>query len=268
MTFLRCIGAILIGMFWNLTAYADQFRLVLPTYPESQHHLFHQIIQQALAAKGHELIIVADTPAPQARIYQDLAEGRLDLYWGFLTQERLDKYAEVPVPLTNGLMGKRLLLVRPDQTEKFRHIRSLEDFRALKMVGGFGKYWYDAHVWQANHLPYQEIEGDWRSLYGMIAKGDRGIDYFSRSVLEIVYESKRNPGLIIEPHVMLVYQADMIYFLAPQKQHLVLLFTSVVKSARESGLISRIIEASFGAELAQLNLPKRQVIRLDQPVDH
>ena len=53
-----------------------------------------------------------------------------------------------------------------------------------------------------------------------------------------------------------------------RRNRISLLFTSVVKSARESGLIGRIIEASFGAELAQLNLPKRQVISLNQPVDH
>ena len=36
-----------------------------------------------------------------------------------------------------------------------------------------------------------EVDGEWRNIYKMLGAGNRGIDYFSRGIMEIEAEAPR-----------------------------------------------------------------------------
>lgn len=141
--------------------------------------------------------------------------NRLSLTWLIETEERNQRYVPVRVPLTNGLIGKRVLLIPPQLQNEFNAIRNLKDLQDSGLIAGMGMQWYDVAVWQANQLPVHLEDGEWRSLYSKLTpKGD--VNYFPRGMTEILAESTQNPHLAIEQRLLLNYEKDFYFYLSDE----------------------------------------------------
>ncbi len=233
--------------------------------PDPRLGYFAALIEQGFAAGGRTVAIEEVPAMPQPRTLSALDDGRLSAVPAQRTAERDRRWPVVPVGLTNGLLGRRILFIRPGDEPRFAAIRSVDDLRASGAVGGFGSGWYDVEVWRANDLPAVEVPGSWLVLFSMLSAGNRGIDYLSRGAFEIAAEAPVYPGLAVEPTLVLDYGGDFVFYLTPSLEPLVPTLTEGLARMRQDGRIQQLIERYFGAQLQALNLADRVQIRLAQP---
>jgi len=99
----------------------------------------------------------------------------------------------------------------------------------------------------------------------MVESGDRGIDYFSRGVNEIIAELKEYPGLEIEKNLVLQYDRDFKFYLSARTSLMKPAIEEALTKAKESGMMDRLVNKYWANDFAQLNYTKRIVIRLQTP---
>ncbi len=243
---------------------AGDLTIRLPSYSDGRHEYYHDLIVSALKQAGHEVTIENVSNLPHLREWDMLENGTISVLWLIRTKERDKKFLPIPVPLTNGLIGQRILLVPPGDRDKYKDVKTLEDFRRLGMVGGFGTGWYDVEVWNANSLPYLEL-ADWRLLYKMTAKGNRNVNYLPRGFNEVAQEALNHPELVIEPHLMLVYNCDFILYVSPMKPRLAPILWDSLTRARDSGLMGRLVKKYWTRNYDIINPERRTILKLRQP---
>ncbi len=239
--------------------------LVLPASSDQSHAYYHELLLLSLADIGEEVVLrVPYQHLPQKRAVKLLNNNLLTLYWLIESKQRNKKYTRVSVGLTLGLIGKRILLVPPADKDRYKEVKNLADFRRLNTIGGFGANWFDIQVWEKNKLKYMIRDGEWRALYSMLSsKG--GVNYFSRGFNEIVAEQKIYPHLAIEPHLVLEYDRDFVFYLNKNDAHLVPVLEKALLNAKKTGLMQRLIQKYWKENFDQLKLKQRTRLQLVTP---
>ncbi len=265
---MKRILAILVCLGLSGTVFAqNRLDLKLVSFSDGKHQFYHELITESLKAIGYTVNIQSVADVPQPRIDAMLEQGELSLYWYLPNAERNQKYLPITVGLTNGLIGHRVLFIKKGAQAEYNNVRTLDQFRALNKVGGFGKNWFDVRVWSANNLRYYEQEGDWKVLYRMVEAGNRGVDYFSRGINEIVAEAPQYPNLDVEQNLMLVYDRDFQFFVAPGNRDLVPILTRALNQARQSGLIDRLVRKHYAEVFSRWGFERRIKIQLQTPTN-
>lgn len=256
---------LIIWLFSPVLLAGEALELVLPASKDDSHEYYHEVLVRSLAAQGIEVTVITPySHVPQKRSVRLLESEMLSMFWMIETPERDKQFTKVNVGLTNGLIGKRILLVPKQDRRRYSNVKNLADFKALGTIGGFGANWFDIQVWQANDLPYVVRDGEWRALYGMLSTSG-GINYFSRGINEIIAEQRQYPYLAIEPHLLFIYQRDFVFYLNKQTAHLKPILETALQEAKASGLLDQIIDEYWGEHFRQLNLEQRLKLPLITP---
>ena len=226
---------------------------------------YYDLLKTSLEDEGHSPKITK-LELPQMRIKQYLEDGDIDLFWLVESKERNEKYLPIEVGLTQGLIGKRILLIRKGTQQDFKNVKSIEDFRSLKKVGAFGKNWFDVKVWKHNNLSYKEQDGNWKVIYSKLGAG-RDFDYFSRGLNEIVAESKTNNNLEIEKNLALIYDRDFRFYMPKTKRSSALfpIISASLKKAQRQGTIDKLVKRHWAKDFESLNYDNRTKIHLATP---
>ena len=251
-------------LFVRLAHAAQDVVLDIPIIEEhsNQHLFFHTLLYRALLEAGYQPKLVVHK-VPHLRAKQLLDTGDLSLLWLVESQARNQHFIPVEVGLTDGLIGQRVLLIRPEDQEWFAQIEQLEDLRKQGIHTALGKRWFDVKVWQMNQLPYVIVDGNWRTMFTLLKKGR--IDYLSRSVIEVIQESREHPLLAIEQSLLLVYDRDYRFYLSHKAAHFKPLLEEVLNQAKHSGLIQRLVESHWQQDFKQLKLEQRRHLKLMTP---
>ena len=187
----------------------------------------------------------------------------LDVVWTMTSREREKALLPIRIPIDRGLLGWRLLLVRPALAPTFASVASLEQLKALR--GGQGADWPDTTILRAAGLAVDESVryGD---LFQKLAAGR--IDYFPRSVQEIRGEldNHRDEGFVIEPTLALHYPAAMYFFVSRQRGDLAADIRKGLDLALKDGSFQALFMKFFGADLRRANLDGRHVFELTNPL--
>jgi hypothetical protein len=250
-------------------AMGDVITLYVPIISESPklHLYYHQLLKVALEESGHKPNLIPVT-VPQSRMLRLMDEGRISIYWALASKPANEKYHPIPIDLTDGLIGKRILLIKDGQQSRYDEVKSLHDFRQLELVAGMGQGWYDIKVWQANDLNYKVASGNWSSIFRMIPYG-RKYDYISRGMTEVLADKEHHPKLQIENNLLLTYAQDTRFFLSKEGKNAGVKYHQIIESslnkAKQSGLISRMIEQFWGDDIEQLDVKNRIEIHLTSP---
>lgn len=245
-------------------AHAEQISLRMPSYSDGTHEYFIDLLSTALQNTGHEVNIEKVRNLPHLRVRTMLETGEISVLWLLRTDIRDAKFIPIPVKLTNGFIGQRILLISPRQKNDYKDVKDLGAFRRLGKIGGFGKDWFDIGVWDTNFLPYLEM-ADWRLLFGMIEEGNRGVDYFSRGFNEVVKEAKDHPELIMEPHLMLVYDRDYIFYVSPANPELAPILNDAMEKAMHNGLMGQLMKKHWAHNFDIIKPDSRTIIHLNVP---
>ncbi len=190
-------------------------------------------------------------------------QSGLDIIWTMTSREREKALLPIRIPIDRGLLGWRLLLVRPALAPRFAAAAGLEQLKALR--GGQGADWPDTAILRAAGLVVDESVryGD---LFQKLAAGR--IDYFPRSVQEIWGEldKHRDEGFVIEPTLALHYPAAMYFFVSRQRGELAADIRRGLARALKDGSFQALFMQYFGADLKRANLDGRRVFELTNPL--
>lgn len=171
----------------------------------------------------------------------------------------------VAVPVLNGFMGYRILLIRKEDQARFRSIKTVEELTKLPM--GFGKGW-EGHVYKHNGFTVAEPL-TMASLLKMLA----GKRYFfvPLSVIEIddhyEIEGVRVEGLVPEKNLLIYMPLPVYFYVSPEHPELAERLTAGLVYIKESGQMDAIFKAHFGGRLRRLRLSERTLIELSNPDD-
>lgn len=171
---------------------------------------------------------------PQGRILRLVSAGEdVDVLWSMTTHDREQNLRPVRIPLTKGMMGYRLLVVRERDLDRFASIASLKDL--AETVAGQAADWPDTDILRHNELPV--TTSGYISLFTMLQR--KRIDYIPRALSEPWEEVARRPelNLQVEPSLMLYYPTASYFFVRNQN--------SVLAQRLERGLESAIADGSF-----------------------
>ncbi|ATC57284.1 hypothetical protein [Vibrio anguillarum] len=251
----------------NTQALASEMSLTLhlPTLQNNTHAYYHELLQKSLEEQGVKVnIIITPDHVPQKRISKMVENNQLSLMWFLQTQERDERYAGINIPLTKGLIGKRILLIPPQLQPTFDTIHSLSDLQKAGLTAGLGVKWYDVEVWRNNDLKVYQQDGDWRNLYQKLS-AEGPIHYFPRGMNEVSDEAKSLPYLTIEQRLILQYQSDFIFYLSQETERYQPIIDRALRKAQNSGLMDKLIEKHWGNSLEALHPESRTIIHLDIP---
>lgn len=247
---------------WAPSTLAGTIVLRLPLTPEGNHAFFHELLVEAFAAAGQPVELQGVTGPGKERFKMMLRSGDLDVMWMVRGALRDRTYVPVDFPLTGGLIGQRILLIRKDEQSRFDAVRNLDDFRAHGLSGGMGKDWVDVDIWRLNGLSVSSEVPDWRRLFKMLAVGNRGIDYIPRGALEIQADLKAHPDLVIERRLVLRYDRDSIFYMTPSAANLAPILKRGLDRLRANGRYAQLLDKHYGALSRDLALDKRIVLPL------
>jgi hypothetical protein len=239
--------------------------LRVPCFSDDGHQFYVQLLQSSLDAANQAAQIKCVNDIPGRRMWKMLGDGKLDLIWGMQTPDKDKALVPIQVALTDGLVGQRILLIRPEDQGVFDRVTSIKTLRETGLVAGFGEGWFDAKVWKKNRLPVYEFPHRFSLIYSMVTVGNRGVDYLPRGANEIVSEAQQHEQLSIEKHLLFYYDRDMRFYLSPHAAAYKPIVERALKTAEASGLKRRLIDRTFGAEIKSLNLTQRRRIQLQAP---
>lgn len=258
----RLFPFLLAWLLWTGAAQAETLALRMPLTPEGNHAFFHELLKEAFIAVGQPVELRGVAGPGKERFKMMLRNGDLDVMWMVRGPQRDSLFVPVDFPLTGGLIGQRVLLIRPDDQVRFDRISSLEDFQRLDLWAGMGKDWVDVDIWKLNGLPVGDTPPDWRRLFKMLAVGNRRIDYIPRGALEIQGDQRTYPGLAIERRLVLRYDRDSIFYLTPSAAGLAPKLKRGLERLRANGTYTRLLEKHYGALGRELRLSQRIVLPL------
>ena len=212
--------------------------------------------------------VEAGPPMPDKRQIHALARGEAPLTVGvFTANAELDReLVPVRIPVERGLLGYRVLLVRGADLGRFAQVSSLADLRPFRF--GLMPTWDDAPVMRAADL--QVVPGeDHDGLFRMLAAGR--FDAFSRGATEILPEfdhARQTPGLTVEPHLLLHYPLPVYFWFSPDEagRRRAARVEAGLRAMIADGSLKKLFDAEYSALEARLDLGRRQVIELPNPL--
>jgi hypothetical protein len=167
-------------------------------------------------------------------------------------------------PLTKGLLGYRLLLVRDETLAKFSQIKHPQQLQTLSI--GIPQTWADADLFR--HNGYKVVEqGTLDELFLRLMNGT--FDYVALGVNEIeeIYNHRALPigGISIEPSLMLYYAFPLVFYVSPNKPSLVQRVQTGLSEIIASGEFELLFGHHHGDVVQRLNLRNRTIFTLKNP---
>jgi len=221
------------------------------------------------SSHGAYQLVFTQEPLSSERKHELLVTGEkmnVDRLVGFPTQKGArEGLIRVAVPVLNGFMGYRILLIRKEDQTRFRSIKTLAELTQLPM--GFGKGW-EGHVYKHNGFSVAEPL-TMTSLLKMLA----GKRYFfvPLSVIEIddhyEIEGARVENLVPEQTLLIYMPLPVYFYVSPEYPALAERLTVGLGYLKKSGQMGDLFKAHFGARLQRLHLSERTLIELSNPDD-
>jgi hypothetical protein len=248
---------------------AAPLKLRIAVLSDGHSTYFIRLLEESLKLihQPYHIHYVKDIPA--RRMWWMLEKGEINLFYGMQSREKNSSKQLILVrnTLTNGLVGQRVLLIRRADTKVFAQVQSVEDLKRTKLTAGLGAGWGDAKVWKITGLPLYEHVAPWRTIYAMVAAGNRNVDYLPRGVIEVLDEARAHPELAVEQHLLLDYRADFSFYLGASAASYRPIIERALREAEVTGLKARLIDEVFGNDITALDLNHRVRLHLSATAD-
>jgi len=212
----------------------------------------------------YKLQMVDSGEMTQARTLDDVAAGKIDLFWTATDTELEKVLLPVRIPLYKGLLGHRIFIIRKGDQSRFDSVRSFEDLKRFKF--GQGTTWADTKILEANGLTVVKAM-KYASLFYML-DGER-FDAFPRGVQEPWAElaSHSDLNLVEEKHLMLVYRMPFYLFTGLQNKKLAADLELGFNRAIADGSFDKVFYSSplVQSVIEKANLDQRLVLEINNP---
>lgn len=171
----------------------------------------------------------------------------------------------VPAPLMKGLLGYRILIIRAADAKKFARIKSASALKQLRM--GIPATWADAGLFRHNGYPVVE-KGSFDELFQRLEQGEFDYVTFGANEVASVFTERaaRSGKLMIEPSLLVYYPFPLVFYVSPTQPELARRVNDGLAQISKNGALDDIFNRYYGATLAQLGLPNRTRISLENPI--
>lgn len=223
-----------------------------------------ELLTLALQKAGaHYTVKLTPEHMNQGRALMEIGLGRglVDIMVTMTSIDRERQLLPIRIPVSKGLVGWRLALLRADRAELLRDVKTLDDLKAYQ--AGQGHDWPDTETMRANGLPVHAAPS-YPSLFNLLDA--KRIDYFPRSMREIWPELDAHPGLVVDPYIVLHYRTTDYFFVNRHNTRLAEEVRVGLQAAIADGSFDRLFYRHFSEPIRRARLDQRRVIELDNPL--
>lgn len=257
-------------LFCGMTTALHGMTIRIPA-PEGEHDprysYFVQQLQLALdhsPLKGQYRLASYPREVTQSRAFGLMNAGEIDLLWSMTDIKREEQFLPVRIPLTQGLLGYRVILINKRDEQNFARM-SAKELRQLPCHQGAD--WPDTTILTANHFKVRGVS-DYKRIHLMLDKGN--IRCFPRGILEAwgEIESKNLKNTMVDRHFLLVYPTDAYFFVHKNNQALADQLELGLRAAIADGSFARLLFSYPAHRMAldKAELQHRQIIYLHNPL--
>jgi ABC-type amino acid transport substrate-binding protein len=176
--------------------------------------------------------------------------------------EREKRYVSAHVDLAQGLMGRRVLIVRKKKIHQFKSVRTIEDLRKFKIC--VGTDWPDRQVLEAAGVPVhtRTLTSD---LFHELRRDQ--CDGITRAVYEVRDELLARPldELDADPYLLLSYPAAQQLFFGRNKTELAQATERGLLAMHSQGVLHELLEVIYGDSMGHVQIRGRRIIPLLNP---
>ena len=257
------ISAVLFTSLFSCSVVASD-RLVVTHYQSQARYVFGLNVLNLALGKvygDYEVRSLNEEAVNEARGERLIIDGLLDLQFMSTTAYREANMIPIKIPIYRGMLGLRLLLVKPEINHKIKEVQQLEDLR--EYVGGHGALWGDLPVYPANNLPVIPVN-QYNSIFSMLKEGR--FDYFHRGVQEIWGELERyKQDLVVADNLILYYPLPVYFFIGKHRPELADALKQGLTLALNDGSYQELFDAHFSEMLDKAQVKQRRLIELSNP---
>ena len=222
------------------------------------------LLRLALAkAGGKYRVELSPTRMQQNRAIAEIQSGagRVDIIGTMTSAERESRLLPVRIPMSRGLIGWRLGLLRADHKDMLREVRGLGDLRRFSSAQGHD--WPDLQILRHSGLTVYPV-AVYNGLFGMLKAGR--MDWVPRSVNEIWAEAARHPELAIDPYIVMHYPTADYFFVNRNNPALAENVREGLETALADGSFAQLFYLNYGPLIQRARLDQRLVIELPNPL--
>lgn len=209
--------------------------------------------------------LVRSVEMEQGRVMRELHKSRrVDIAAFAPTPEREQKAIAVRIPVSKGLLGFRVCLIRAGEEDTFKDVRSIDDWNNAGYRLGQGTHWPDTPILESNGLTVVKSVR-YKPLFHMLEK--KRFDCFPRSVNEVRSELERpeNNKLTLEKYLMFQYRLPTFFFVNKNKPELAKRIERGLNIAIKDGSFDRLFNQHYRETLNKINMKQRKIIKLNNP---
>lgn len=238
--------------------------IVVKHYQQQARYEFGlQVMNLALSKLNtpYEIVSPKRQDVNEARGEALVINGYYDVEFLSTTTQRELQMIPIKIPIYQGLLGLRLLLVTPTGDSKIRKVSNLKGLQ--QYIGGHGLHWADLPVYAANNLKVVTAV-EYEKLFEMLKKGR--FDYFHRGANEIWGELERFPNdFVIADNIMLFYPQPVYFFVSKRRPELAKQLEKGLQLAINDGSYKALFLSSYQDIITRANLSSRNLITLKNP---
>ncbi|WP_375748687.1 ABC transporter substrate-binding protein [Vibrio sp. HN007] len=206
------------------------------------------------------------TDYPNAEDEGDIFHKGADLLVTVAGNKKFEGRAFIPVniPIANGILGNRILIIREQDQAVFSTITETE----LKTQrAGIPATWADADLFR--HNGYNVVEkGLFEEVFQRLKSNE--FDYVSLGANEVesIYLDMAESlgGLKIEADLKLYYPFPLIFYVHPERADLAQMIAHGLKKIKESCEYDELFEEYYGDSINSLRLGSRKTMSLQNPL--
>lgn len=175
-----------------------------------------------------------------------------------------EKTLPIAIPIRQGLLSYRLLLVNKEDVAKFSAVNTLDDLKQL--TAGLRSGWVTADIFK--QLAFKtEISQTFEGLFLLLQ--NRRFDYLPRSVYEIYDDLAQRPeilaNVVIEPTLALLLPMPTYIYVSPKEPRLAKRLEAGLKLMVNNGELQTILTKHYGEAINKAKLKDRKMIEIPNP---
>lgn len=232
---------------------------------EYKYQLLQFILEKTEKTDGPFMIQTAQQELPQARDFELVKQGFIDVILTSTSKEREQELHPIRIPIYKGLYGYHIAIINESDQPKFSAIRTRANFQ--KLWAGINAIWPETQIFRANGFNVVATSG-YRELFAMLK--ERRFDYFPRCAHEPwrELEDMKIPGLVVETDLVIHYPNPGYIFTSKDNLKLADRLERGFRMALEDGSFDQLFynHPMIKQALERANLKNRRMFELTNPL--
>ena len=226
------------------------------------------VLKLAMQKSGvdHELK-PSEHPMNDERVRASLDNETVDVAWFGTSSSFEQQYLPVRIPITRGILGYRLFIIRGEDQPAFSKVSTLDDLKKFTCIQGKG--WADAQILAASGLTVRTA-AVFDQLFERVKF--KRVDFFplgANEIFDLLSSYKaRMPSLDIEKSLVLVYPFDFFFFVKKGNRRLHDILYAGLTAAQKDGSYDRLFQThpEHKVFFGKADIQHRRVIRIENPL--